>query len=149
MKVEDMQICAEYHYVYVYVWFPGAWCHCVVMAVQCCRFDALDAAVDGRWPAQWPGQPAANGSSSSSSSGGGCASSTAVVMRALHGLPAGAEVTLSYFPLQWDLQERQAQAQQVRPAGVVMAGGCTVQTWSCYRIKQRCTACLLLQLINA
>jgi SET and MYND domain-containing protein len=34
-------------------------------------------------------------------------------MRALHGLPPGSEVTLSYFPLHWDLQERQAQAQQV------------------------------------
>ncbi|KAF6257373.1 hypothetical protein COO60DRAFT_1233872 [Scenedesmus sp. NREL 46B-D3] len=73
------------------------------------RFDALDAAVDGRWPAQWPRQSPANGGS-----GSGCgASSTAVVMRALHGLPRGSEVTLSYFPLHWDLHERQAQAQQV------------------------------------
>jgi SET and MYND domain-containing protein len=40
-------------------------------------------------------------------------------MRALHGLPAGSEVTLSYFPLHWDLQERQAQAQQVGGAVAV------------------------------
>uniref|UniRef100_A0A383WD32 SET domain-containing protein n=1 Tax=Tetradesmus obliquus TaxID=3088 RepID=A0A383WD32_TETOB len=87
---------------------------CALLNHEClpnvARFDALDAAVDGRWPAQWPGQPAAHGSSSSSA---GHASSTAVVMRALHALPPGSEVTLSYFPLHWELRERQAQAQQV------------------------------------
>jgi len=104
------------------------------------RFDALDAAVGGPWPAQWPDKqqqqhlPAApvaavagsdaaaaaalaaaaglsagpNGSGSSSSS------TTLVTLRALHALPAGSEVVLSYTPLNWDLQERQQQTQQVR-----------------------------------
>lgn len=92
------------------------------------RFDALDAAVDGRWPAYWPGRPADTASSSSSSTitppvpplplqgASGCVSgcsSTAVVIRTLHALPPGTELTQSYFPLNWGLQERQQQAQQV------------------------------------
>jgi SET and MYND domain-containing protein len=53
-------------------------------------------------------------------------------MRALHGLPAGTELTLSYFPLHWDLQQRQAQAQQV--GGIV--GGCV-------KPQERTAACVL------
>lgn len=88
------------------------------------RFDALDAAVEGNWPAQWPGRGgipadagmnAVTGSSAGampSSSSSGC-STTRVVLRALHELPAGTEIVQSYFPLNWDYETRQAQAQQV------------------------------------
>jgi SET and MYND domain-containing protein len=128
---------------------------CALLNHECipnvARFDALDAAVGGAWPAQWPGraqqqqqQAAAvaavvssdaaaaaavaaaaglsagpHGSScgcgSNGSSSGGCggSSTTLVTMRALHGLPAGTEVVLSYVPLDWDLADRQEQMQQV------------------------------------
>ncbi len=45
---------------------------------------------------------------------------TVVTMRALHGLPAGTEVVLSYVPLNWDLHDRQQQTQQV---GLCVLGG--------------------------
>ena len=37
---------------------------------------------------------------------------TAVQIRALHDIPAGEEVTLSYFPLPWTFPERQERCQQ-------------------------------------
>jgi SET and MYND domain-containing protein len=130
---------------------------CALLNHECipnvARFDALDAAVGGAWPAQWTaagqqqqqaaalvaavaGSDAAaaaalaaaaglsagpHGSSGAgacgcgSSTGGGCggSSTTQVTMRALHGLPAGTEVVLSYVPLNWDLLERQQQTQRV------------------------------------
>lgn len=129
---------------------------CALLNHECipnvARFDALDAAVGGAWPAQWTGgqqqakalvaavagsdaaaaaalaaaaglSAGPHGSSSgagacgcgSSGGGGGCggSSTTQVTMRALHGLPAGTEVVLSYVPLNWDLTERQQQTQRV------------------------------------
>lgn len=126
---------------------------CALLNHECipnvARFDALDAAVRGAWPAQWSGQQQAqslvaavagsdaaaaaaltaaaglsagpHGSSSAGACGcrrsgdGGCggSSTTQVTMRALHGLPAGTEVVLSYVPLNWDLTERQQQTQRV------------------------------------
>lgn len=88
------------------------------------RFDALDAAVEGNWPTQWPGRgtlPADAGLgavqglgpvTSAPVEGPGC-STTRVVMRAMHDLPAGTEVVQSYLPLNWDYEERQEQAEQV------------------------------------
>lgn len=128
---------------------------CALLNHECipnvARFDALDAAVGGAWPAQWPHKQqqqqqtaaaavaavagsdaaaaaalaaAAGLSASPHGSSGGCgcgsnggcggsSSTTLVTMRALHGLPAGTEVVLSYVPLNWDLQDRQQQTQQV------------------------------------
>ena len=127
---------------------------CALLNHECipnvARFDALDAAVGGAWPAQWPrqqhqqqqtaaavaavagsdaaaaaalaaaaglsaGPHGSNGSCGCGSNGGcsGSSSTTLVTMRALHGLPAGTEVVLSYVPLNWDLQDRQQQTQQV------------------------------------
>jgi hypothetical protein len=129
---------------------------CALLNHECipnvARFDALDAAVGGAWPAQWPHQQqqqqqqtaaavaAVAGSNAAAAaaalaaaaglsagphgssgrcgcgSNGGCgggSSTTLVTMRALHGLPAGTEVVLSYVPVNWDLQDRQQQTQQV------------------------------------
>eukprot|EP00775_Hariotina_reticulata_P013980 gene13980-14095_t len=88
----------------------GIYPTCALINHEClpnvARFDALDAAVGGLVPTNWPaGSPLTDG--------GTTTSSTLVVLRALHDLPAGTELTQSYFPLNWDLQERQQQAQQV------------------------------------
>ena len=45
--------------------------------------------------------------------GGGYPPSTAVAIRAMHDLPQGTEIVQSYFPLNWDLAERRAQARAV------------------------------------
>lgn len=70
-------------------------------------------------------------------------------MRALHALPHGSEVTLSYFPLHWELRERQAQAQQVGGKGRGWAGlgwSNGVQLYSAARVVQQwayiCSFCM-------
>ena len=45
--------------------------------------------------------------------GSGAAANTVMQMRAMHDLPVGAEVTISYMPLNWDLEERQEHLQEV------------------------------------
>jgi hypothetical protein len=74
-------------------------------------------------PTNWPlGSTTADGSTGSTGSTDHCRS-TLVVLRALHDLPAGTELTQSYFPLNWDLQERQQQAQEVRRRGGIITNG--------------------------
>ena len=71
------------------------------------RFDRFDT------PA---GTPAGASSAAAVAAGGGTApppgANTAVEFRALHGIPAGEEVTQSYFPLPWPLGERQQRCQE-------------------------------------
>jgi hypothetical protein len=137
---------------------------CALLNHECipnvARFDALDAAVGGSWPAQWPkqqqqqqlvaavagdnaaaaaaltsaaglsagphGGSSGCGCGGTARSGGGCGScsTTLVTMRALHALPAGTEVVLSYMPLNWDLEERQHQTEQVSLQPVGGGGAC-------------------------
>jgi hypothetical protein len=89
----------------------GIYPRCSLVNHECipnaARFDAFDA------PAQ-PGVCCSGGASESSGGGsGGYPVSTAVTIRAMHALPAGTEVVQSYFPLNWSLPERAAQARSV------------------------------------
>jgi hypothetical protein len=74
----------------------GIYPRCALVNHECIpnvvRMDCFDFV-----PAQWPAG----------------AERTAVVLRAMHDLPAGTELVQSYFPLNWSYAERQEQAQQV------------------------------------
>jgi hypothetical protein len=84
------------------------------------RFDALDAPEDPgcgctgsqhQSEAQHVAPPPADGSAPAGWPR--AISRAALVLRALHGLPAGTEVLQSYVPLSWSLTERQDQTERV------------------------------------
>jgi hypothetical protein len=88
----------------------GVYPRCSLVNHECvpnaARFDDFDAPQGGCGGA-------AVASCSGSSGSGGYPPSTAVSIRAIHDLPAGTEIVQSYFPLNWDLEDRQQQARGV------------------------------------
>lgn len=99
----------------------GIYPHCSLINHECipnaARFDFFDSPAAAAAPAAGPGAPSCSSSGSGGGSGtggsSGYPSNAMVSIRAIHDLPAGTEVVQSYFPLNWDLEERQLQAQQV------------------------------------
>lgn len=73
-------------------------------APNAARFDAFDQAFDQQQQMQQAGALGA----------AAAAACTAAQIRAMHDLPPGTEVTISYVPLNWDLEARQEHLQQVR-----------------------------------
>jgi hypothetical protein len=95
----------------------GVYPSCSLINHECApnaaRFDAFDAPLGAPSTSIGSGAPSTSNGTGGGGSPGYYPGSTMVAIRAMHDLPAGTEVVQSYFPLNWDLEDRQAQARDV------------------------------------